>query len=219
MPLWLEKREHYSRAEKISDGVIHVTGLIFALIAASVLVTLAAVWRNEPYLIIGIGIYCVTLVTMISASAAYHMTPWQEWKGVLQRLDHSAIYIKIAGTYTPFALITGNMGLFLAGIWGAALAGTSLRVFAPGRYYYSGLALYLGMGWAGVVLGGDLMNAVGPETLKLMIAGGIIYTLGVAVYLAERLHFHNTIWHAMVLLATGIFYAAILLEIAHTPVA
>ena len=215
MAFWLEERVDYTRAERISDGVIHVAGLISALIAASVLITLTALWSQQPGILIGTIIYCVTLVTMIGASAAYHMTPYAGWKGYLQRLDHSAIYLKIAGTYTPFTLLAGaDMWLFLAGIWVAAIVGTVLRTVFHGQYFNAGLMLYVGMGWAGIWLAGDMLAALDPATLRLMIIGGLVYTVGVAFWLLERMPFHNTIWHIFVLVATGIFYAALLLEIS-----
>ena len=216
MAFWLDERVEYSRAERISDGVIHVAGFISAIIAASVLVTLTSVWSEEPNIVLGTVIYCITLIMMIGASAAYHMTPHPTWKPILRRVDHSAIYLKIAGTYTPFSLLAGaEMWMFLIGIWIAAAAGTILRTIFHGQFFNAGLLLYLGMGWAGIVLAGDMLAALDPGTVRLMMVGGAVYTLGVAFFLWERLPFHNTIWHAFVLIATALFYAALLIEITH----
>jgi len=215
MAFWLDERVEYSRAERVSDGIIHVAGIVSALIAASVLVTLAALWGQQQDILVGTIIYSLTLVTMICASAAYHLTPYKGWKGTLQRLDHSAIYLKIAGTYTPFTLLAGaDMWLFLAGIWVAAIAGTILRTVFHGQYFNAGLMLYVGMGWAGVWLAGDMLAALDPATVRMMVVGGLVYTIGIAFWLLERLPFHNTIWHVFVLIATGIIYAALLFEIA-----
>ena len=215
MAFWLDERTEYSRAERISDGIIHVAGIVSALIAAAVLITLTALWSEQQNILVGTIIYCITLISMICASAAYHLTPYQGWKSALQRLDHSAIYLKIAGTYTPFTLLAGaDMWLFLAGIWVAAIAGTILRTVFHGQYFNAGLMLYVGMGWAGIWLAGDMLAALDPATVRLMIMGGVVYTIGVAFWLSERLLFHNTIWHVFVLIATGIFYTALVIEIA-----
>lgn len=207
------KRDVYSRAEKLSDAMVHVLGVLAAIVGASVLITLAVVWHTDISVLTAAIVYSACLLLMLTASALYHMTPSEDWKWLLQRLDHSAIYVKIAGTYTPFVALTGTNSL-LAGLWGAALAGTSLKIFAPDRFVWVALALYILMGWAGVLAGGDLLSSLSPAALTLMFTGGAIYTLGVIFFLWEQLPFHTTIWHAMVLVATCIFYAAILIEIA-----
>lgn len=206
----------YSRAERLSDAAIHIVGVVSAIAAASVLVTLAFQWRAETEVRVGAIIYGLCLLLMLAASAAYHMTPWQEWKDTLRRLDQSAIYVKIAGTYTPFAILAGALPL-LIGIWGAAAAGLSLKIFAPNRAVPLALALYLLMGWAGALAGDALLSSLTPAGLALMLTAGLIYTFGMVFYLWEALPFHNTIWHAFVLVATGVMYAALLIEIADVP--
>ncbi|MSU89031.1 Hly-III family protein [Rhodobacteraceae bacterium 2CG4] len=208
----------YSRAERLSDAAIHIVGVVSAIVAAGVLITLAFSWRPEPAVRIGAVIYGLCLLLMLAASAAYHMTPWQEWKETLRRLDQSAIYVKIAGTYTPFALLAGTLPL-LIGIWGAAAAGLSLRVFAPNRAVPVALALYLLMGWAGVLVGDALLDSLSPKALLLMLSSGVIYTVGVVFYLWDALPFHNTIWHAFVLVGTAVMYVAMLLQFAEFPAA
>jgi hemolysin III len=135
-------------------------------------------------------------------------------KDFLRRIDQSAIYFKIAGTYTPFAVLSGSQAaLFLTGIWGAALAGASLILFGPARLKRPSLLLYLAIGWAGIGLGQPFFAALSPSGFALILAGGCIYTLGVLFFLWERLPFHITIWHAFVLAATALLYAAVLIEI------
>lgn len=207
----------YSRAERLSDAAIHIVGVVSAIVAATVVIFLAFSWRTEPSVRLGAVIYGLCLLLMLAASAAYHMTPWMEWKDALRRLDQSAIYVKIAGTYTPFALLAGTVPL-LVGIWGAAVAGLSLKVLAPNRAVPLALALYLVMGWAGVLAGDALLDSLTPAGFALMLTGGIIYTVGIVFYLWDALPFHNTIWHAFVLVATGVIYAALLVEIADVPV-
>lgn len=214
-----QARPGFTRAEKLSDATIHVLGLIWGLVAVSVLITLSAIWRDEPAIIAGTAIYGLCLIAMLGASAAYHLIPLEHWKDPLRRLDHSAIYIKIAGTYTPFALLAGSGATFLIGMWGAALAGTILRVLAPNRFLTLGLILYLAMGWFGIFLGGELISSLTQTGFVLMLAGGVIYTLGVVFYLWDSLPFSTTIWHAHVLIATGFFYSAVMIEIADIPLA
>ncbi|MEM8788184.1 MAG: hemolysin III family protein [Pseudomonadota bacterium] len=213
----MSSRDVYSRAEKLSDATIHVLGVTAALIAVSVLITLAAFLRPEPNVLFGTAVYGTGMLMMLTASAAYHMSPWAEWKDLLRRIDQSAIYVKIAATYTPFAILTGTAPIFLVGMWLAAAVGFTLKMLAPERFELAALALYLCMGWAGVVLAGDLIASLTTATFILMLIGGIIYTVGVAFFIWERLPFHNTIWHAHVLVATGVFYAAVVVEVAHRP--
>ena len=200
----------YSRAERLSDALVHVSGLVAALLAVPVLVTLAVVLRGDVPAVAGTAIYGVTLIAMILCSALYHMVPHAGWKGVLRRLDHSAIYAKIAGTYTPFSLLAGAQGAYLlAGLWVAALAGMGLKIASPERFRWPALALYLAMGWAGLVAGGAVFAAMSPGVLALIVAGGLLYTVGVGFFLFERLPFHNTIWHVFVLAASVVFYIAV----------
>lgn len=204
----------YSRAELVTDAAVHATGIVLALVAVPVLVTLAAVWLKDAGAVIAALIYGASLLAMLVCSAIYNMVPLPAWKDLLRRIDQSAIYLKIAGTYTPFAVLTGtHAGFFLAGIWGTALAGVSLMILSPARLRWASLALYLGLGWAGALLGGELTAALSPAGFGLIVAGGVLYTLGLVFFLWERLPFHNTIWHGFVLTASAILYAAVLIEI------
>lgn len=207
----------YSRAEKLSDAVVHVTGLAAAIAGVPVLITLAVIWRGDVPALIAVVIYGAALIAMILCSALYHMVPHPDWRELLRRLDHSAIYLKIAGTYTPFAALSGGSTLaLLSGLWGAAFAGVSLWIFAPGRFRWAAFALYLAMGWAGVLLGWTMFEAMSPPVLWLVVAGGLTYTIGTFFFLSEALPFHNTIWHVFVLAATVVFFVAVTLHLAQT---
>ncbi len=207
----------YSRAERLSDAVVHVTGLSAAVLGAPVLVTLAAVWHGEVSAVLATVIYGLSLIAMILCSALYHMVPHPDWRGLLRRLDHSAIYFKIAGTYTPFTLLSGGHGAVLVtGLWGAAIAGSGMHFWAPDRTRWVGFALYLAMGWAGLVAGWTLFSTLEPAVLTLIVAGGVLYTVGTAFFLFERMPFHNTIWHVFVLAASTIFFVAVALHLADT---
>jgi hemolysin III len=205
---------NYTRAEYLSDAIVHVTGLTLALIAVPALIVAASLLRGDAPTLAGTAIYGLALILMLGCSALYNMVRRPDWAWLLKRLDHSAIYMKIAGTYTPFTLISGQGLALTAGLWGAALLGIGLKVADPVRFRWAGLALYLGMGWVGVLAGGALLAALPGPVVALMVAGGLLYTLGVVFYLWDRLPFHNTIWHVFVLAASAVFFAAVALLIA-----
>ena len=213
----LIRRTGYSRAERLSDAIVHMVALVAALSAVPVLITLAAVWRGDASAIVGTAVYGGTLIAMILCSALYNMFDSSAWQGLLRRLDHSAIYFKIAGTYTPFMLLSGGHGTWLlTGLWGAALAGSGLRSFGSPRWKWVAFGLYLAMGWAGLVFGWPLMSALSAPVLGLIVAGGLLYTLGTAFLLWESLPFHNTVWHVFVMTASATFFVAVTLHLAET---
>jgi hemolysin III len=199
----------YSRAETLSDAAVHLTGLVLAAGSVPVLIVLAAILRGDAASVAGVSVYAATLALMLGASAVYNMAGPVRWSGVLKRIDHACIYLKIAGTYTPFLLIAGQGWGLLATVWAGALAGAGLKAVAPDRFRWAGLALYLALGWAGVIGGGALFAALPGAVVVLMLVGGVIYTLGVGVFLMDRMPFHITVWHGLVLVATGVFYAAV----------
>lgn len=214
-------RTVYSRAEKLSDAVVHIAGLSLVLMAVPVLIVLTALYRGDAAALTGVSIYGGALFAMILFSALYNIGETsghgaaREW--LLRRLDHAAIYLKIAGTYTPFTLLSGHGAALTIGVWAAALAGISLKIVSPERFRWVALALYLGMGWAGLVVGGPMFAALPLPVLVLMIVGGSLYTLGVVFYLWQRLPFHYTIWHGFVLAASLVFYAAVLVFVLMAP--
>ncbi|GAA5074025.1 hemolysin III family protein [Roseibacterium beibuensis] len=203
----------YSRAEYISDAAIHVVGIGAALIAGPILVALAAIRIGDAPTVTATTIYAITLLAMLSCSALYNMIRRPEWADRLRRLDQSAIYFKIAGTYTPFvALMPGSPG-FLAAIWGVAAAGASIVIFSTRKRMLIALVLYLGLGWAGAVMGGPLVSGLSSWGVTLLATGGILYSAGVVFLMWHKLPFHNTIWHGFVLAATIACYAAICVEL------
>ncbi|GAB1479821.1 hemolysin III family protein [Paracoccaceae bacterium] len=206
-------RPAYSRAERLSDAVVHVTGLAMVAGAVPVLIVLTALLRGDAPSIVGASVYGATLVLMILSSALYNMIGRPDWNWLLRRLDHSAIYLKIAGTYTPFALISGQGWGLTTVMWGAAVAGVGLKTISPARFRWLALSLYLGMGWAGFIAGGPMLAALPVPVVVLMVTGGLIYTVGVAFYLWKALPFHKTIWHVFVLAATMVFYAAVVVQV------
>jgi hemolysin III len=207
-----------TRAEWLADASVHVLGVVAALMAVPVLVTLAVVWNGQRDVVAASLIYSAALLAMLGCSAIYNITAGCRWTGILRRLDHTAIYIKIAGTYTPFAILTGaQLGDFLLGLWGAAAVGAFLKILAPHRFHLLGVAICLCMGWAGFLVADELLAGVAAPTFRLMMAGGILYTAGVIFFLWPSLPFNTAIWHGFVLVATGAFYAAVIVQLAHAP--
>ncbi len=201
----------YSRTEVVADAVIHVLGVALGICA--VVWLLSSSWRIAlPGVRPSLAIYGFGLIGMLGASAAYNMTPSGRMKEVLRRLDHAMIYVMIAGSYTPFALIAvgGPLGTALcAVVWSAALAGIVLKLGFPRRFEWVGFGLYLGMGWMIVAVIDRVFAALSGLSFVLLVVGGVIYTLGSGIHLMERLRFHNAIWHALVLVAAGAHFVAI----------
>ena len=212
----LRERTDYSRAERLTDAVIHASGLTLVLIAVPVLITMAAFLRGDFTAMFAVTVYGLALIAMILCSALYNMVPHPDWEEVLKRLDHSAIYVKIAGTYTPFTMLSGQGLWLLTGLWAAALTGVGIKLVSPDRFRALTLALYLGMGWAGLVAGGSFLATLSAPVLVLIVIGGLLYTAGVVFYLFERLPFHYTIWHVFVLTASLVFYAAVTLHLVQS---
>lgn len=212
----LAPRTGYSRAEFVSDAVVHVLGVVLVLASVPVLITLTAFMRGDASALLGTTVYGVSLLAMILCSGLYNVIGQGKWAWLLQRLDHSAIYAKIAGTYTPFALLSGQGGWLVLGLWAVALVGMALKLASPQRFRWLALALYLGMGWAGAVFGGDFVATLSPTVLTLILTGGLLYTAGVVLYLFDRLPFHYTAWHVMVLAASMVLYSAVTMQVLET---
>lgn len=215
----------YSRAERIADGTVHAAGVIFAVTGAIMLTVLATTGHDaggntanpalHGGLIAAIAVYGAALIATFVASACYHMTPWEAARPALRRLDHAAIYLKIAGTYTPLVVLIGTgFGYVVLGlVWALAIGGAAVKIFfwqSPGRL---GTALYLLMGWLSVALIWPMAATLPTAGTGLVIAGGLTYSLGVIFFVWEGLKFSNAIWHVMVLAASACFFAAIALGV------
>ncbi|MFN3262748.1 MAG: PAQR family membrane homeostasis protein TrhA [Pikeienuella sp.] len=210
------KTRPQTRNEIAADAVVHALGVSFALIGGPILIGLVASHR-EPGSIAAVSIYVATLIAMFSLSASYNLIPFERAQCWLRRLDHSTIYLKIAGAYTPFAAISvgglvGN-GL-LAVVWGAAAVGIMLKLAFPRRFETLSLILYLGMGWAALAVAGDVAASVEGGTMMLIVIAGLLYSGGVIFHLWQRLPYQNAIWHVFVLAATAVLYGAVALEFA-----
>jgi hemolysin III len=202
----------YTRSERLADGVVHIVGVIASLVAISVLIVLSAQWR-DPATITSVSVYGAGTLAVFCISAAYHLTPPTRAKAILRRFDHAAIFLKIAGTFTPFAVISigGGVGSsLLAVVWSIAIIGIALKLAGWRGGEKLSVALYLAQGWLIVLAIGPMRAALETSELVLCMLGGGLYTLGCTFYLAKRMPFSNAIWHVFVLTASACFYAAIL---------
>lgn len=207
------RRQSYTRAEYVSDLAVHLAGLVAVAAAVPILIVLAAPMDGNGGHMAAALVYGTCLAAMISCSALYNIFPHPDWEWLLQRLDHSAIYLKIAGTYTTFVLVAGQGFTLATGLWVAAATGISLKLIAPKRWRWVAIALYLGMGWSAVVLGWGLFTALPTSVVLLVASGGLLYTAGVVFHLWDGLPFHNTIWHVFVLAATFTIYAGVVVAV------
>lgn len=202
------------RSERLADGIVHATGVIGATLGAAALIFWSTGFASSAQTA-AISVYGATLIATFVASAAYHLVPWHASRPLLRRLDHAAIYFKIAGTYTPLVVIidSGFAYLVLTVVWALALIGVVLKLFfwrAPGRF---GPALYLIMGWLSVALIWSLWPLVPVVTMALIAAGGLLYTAGVPFYASTR-RYSTAIWHGFVVIASACFFIAIALGVA-----
>jgi hemolysin III len=205
-----------SRAEWIADAVVHLLGLAFAVGAVTTLAVLLSLSPDLPRGI-SLGLYAFGLVAMLGCSALYNMTSQARWKALFRRFDHAAIFVMIAGSYTPFSLmvIGGTWGwMLLAFVWAIALTGVALKLLYPLRFDRLSVAAYLLLGWTVLAALQPLVDAASLAGLVLLLTGGGLYSLGVVFHLWERLPFQNAIWHVFVLAAAACHFAAILVDVA-----
>ena len=198
------------------NGYSHLAGAILALAGGTVLVTLAAM-KADPWRIVSFSVYAATLFLLYLVSTLYHSTRGRA-KDVLRKLDHCSIYLLIAGTYTPFTLVTlqGPWGWSLFGVvWGLAAGGVVQECWLARGARWASLAIYLAMGWLAVVAMGPLLAALGWQGLAWTVAGGLVYTVGIVFYVFdERVpHFHG-FWHLFVLAGSAVHFGAIAAFIA-----
>jgi hemolysin III len=202
----------YTIRERIADGCLHVIGVTASLVALTTLLVIGV--QSQTLLwAVSLTIYGLALVATFSFSAGYHLVVRPKLKELLRRLDHAAIFLMIAGTYTPFILIRLNTawGLsLLAVVWTMAAIGIALKLFAPRFLDGLSTALYLVQGWAVLAAWEPLMSALPGVALTLLMIGGVLYTIGVVFHLWERLPYQNAIWHGFVLSAASCHFAAVI---------
>lgn len=209
-PAGLERRE--SLGEEIANSISHGVGLVAALVATPMLLR-EAMRRGPGLFVVGTSVFALTVVLLYLASTVYHALPHGRAKHTLRVLEHCAIFLLIAGTYTPFALgvLRGGWGWTLLGLaWGIAAAGIILKAVAGVRYPAVSLLLYLGMGWLFVVALQPLSQQVPVAGLLWLVLGGLAYTAGVGFFAAKRLPYAHLIWHVFVLAGTACHFIAVL---------
>ena len=209
-PAVLERRE--SLGEEIANSISHGVGLVAALVATPVLLR-EAMRRGPGLFVVGASVFAATVVLLYLASTVYHALPHGRAKHALRVLEHCAIFLLIAGTYTPFALgvLRGGWGWTLLGLaWGLAATGILLKAVAGVRYPAASLLLYLGMGWLFVVALQPLSRQVPVAGLLWLVLGGLAYTAGVGFFAAKRLPYAHLIWHVFVLAGTACHFVAVL---------
>ena len=207
---WRGVKWSYDRAEVLADGMVHALGITLGVVGVLSLVVETA--RASPSTqMAAVIIYGTGLLTVLCLSATYNLWPISPTKWLLRRFDHAAIYLLIAGTYTPFLLhITAPAcACLLWIIWITACVGMSLKLACPGRFDRLAILLYLGLGWSGLIVYKLVVTSLPPATVWLLAAGGVFYSTGVVFHLWEGLRFQNAIWHAFVLAAATCHFIAV----------
>lgn len=208
-----ELAEHYpNRAEHAADGLVHAIGIIAALVGGGLLVAVALSNRGVPMATAG-AIYALCLMAMLAASAVYNLSRPNRYRRVLRRLDEAAIFLMIAGSYTPFTikLIPPDFAVAVtAAIWMAAFAGAAGKVFYPNLSDRAWCLIYLAFGWLAVLILGPAVPTLPPLAIGMLIVAGVTYSGGVLLYLNHALPFRRALWHACVILGAAGHYGAVL---------
>lgn len=204
---------HYpTRLEKLVDGWLHGVALVLLTFAVGVGLGLAILQGGLP-MASAVAVYAVCVITMIGCSMAYNLTEQPERKALLRRFDHAAIFLMIAGTYTPFTTIRfdGAWAISMTTlVWALALIGAAGKLFLPSIGKRAWIAFYVLLGWLVVAALGPMLEGVPLAGLILLAIGGALYTIGIPFYIWERLPFRRAIWHGFVIAAAGVHYAAVL---------
>jgi hemolysin III len=202
----------YTLGEEITHAVTHGLGLLLSIGGLAILVAAASV-RGDAWHVVGCAVFGATLVLLYAASTLYHGIHSRRAKRVLRQLDYAAIFLLIAGTYTPFTLVSlrGSWGwTLLALVWGLALLGIALQVTIPSRARRLSVPIYLAMGWLVVIAIEPLVRSVHPQGLLLLFLGGLAYTLGVVFFAWRRLPYNHAVWHVFVLAGSACHFSCVL---------
>ena len=209
------KSKVYSSHEELAHGISHAIGTCFAITGLVILLIMAIRYGNV-YHVVSAAIYGSSLILLYMASTLYHLVSTPSVKKFFQQLDHSMIYILIAGTYTPLTLVTlrGGWGWTLFGlVWSMGLIGLVLELVIKQRIRWLSLVLYLAMGWLVIIAVKPLVMAMPPGGLFLLILGGLFYSFGIIFYIWETLAYHHAIWHLFVMAGSTAHFFTILLYV------
>ena len=205
----------YSMRERVADGCIHAVG-VTASLAAFIALLVIAVMSHTLLWVVSLAIYGVALVLMFSCSAGYNLVLRPKLKAIMRRLDHAAIFLMIAGSYTPFTTQRFDYPwsiVITTAIWTVAVVAAAGKLLLPGLSRRIWLLAYLALGWAGVCAFPQFLDGVSRTALVLIAIGGALYTIGVPLYASTRLRFRRAIWHAFVLAAACVHYAAVMVGV------
>lgn len=207
---------NYTIGEEIANAVTHGVAALLSIAGLCVLVAFAASYSGSALVVTAVAIFGASMVCLYTASTLYHAIPNIRAKKVLQVLDHAMIYILIAGSYTPFCLVTlkGWVGITLCcAVWAIAIAGVSLQKILLKRSDWINCLLYLVMGWLVVLAIDPLFSALPEGGLWLLVLGGVAYSVGVIFYIWEKLPYGHAVWHVFVFLGTVLQFFSVLLYV------
>jgi len=191
----------YTVLEEVLHAITHGVGVLLSIFGLSWMLYLS-IGAEDPWRIVASSIYGATLIALFLASTVYHSMYASRHRDIFKLLDHCAIYLLIAGTYTPFLLVAmrNDTGWWLFGtIWALATAGIIKKLWFRHRFPKIALASYLAMGWLAVIAAPQMAEAIGPNGMAWLVAGGILYTIGAIFYVAHRVPFNHAVWHLFVL--------------------
>ncbi len=203
---------NYSYREELANSITHGIGIVFAIGALVIMDVFAALF-GDAWHIVSCTIFGATLIILYTASTLYHSIPIPKTKMLLRLIDHSAIFLLIAGTYTPFTLVNlrGPWGWSIFGtVWGIALLGVIFQVFLLRRWPLFSVGLYVGMGLIILVAIKPLGATLSPSGLKLLVAGGLAYIVGLIFYGWKRLPYSHAVWHLFVLAGSALHFFSVL---------
>ncbi len=207
-----DTRRAYSLAELVVDAAVHILGLVVAIAAGSILLALSLM-HTAPEKFPALLVYVSSLIVVLGVSMAYNLYPASPIKHYLARLDQAAIFLFIAGSYTPFLAVIGGTPagiVMMSLVWGASLVGVALKLIVPQRFGRIAILLYLAIGWSGVLVFQSLGQALPASTLWLLLAGGVTYSAGIVFHLWEKLRFQNALWHVFVVAGASLHLWAVI---------
>jgi hemolysin III len=205
----------YSKKEEIANAITHGIGAVLSIAALVVLIVFAAT-KGTAFHVVSFTIYGSAMLLLYAASTLVHSFPEGKAKRVFESLDHSFIYVFIAGTYTPilFHIVQGTLGWVLFGVvWGAALVGVAFKAFFASKFLFTSTIIYIAMGWIIVLAWKPLTTHLAPGGVQLLVTGGLLYTFGTVFYMWRAFPYHHAVWHLFVLGGSIVHFFAILLYV------
>lgn len=208
----------FSRAELLADGIVHGVGVTMGVVGAFWLMS-NSLSTTSMTMKLSIAVYGISLIAMLGLSAANNLVCAVGCRTILRRLDQGAIYVMIAGTYTPLVAFVAVREVYalLAGIWLVSLCGAAAKLVLAKQWDRLTLATYLGLGWSGLIVSSPFSAALSDVVLGLLLAGGLLYSIGVVFHVWWRLPYQNAIWHIFVLAAASCHFLAVAFVSAERP--